>query len=126
MKALRIFAAMTLACALAACGLATAPDPQSTGSPIFAAADQVTIAGTKGLILAELAYEPVAFAAAAYLENGAATPAQAQKIQQINRDVTAALIAAKSAKTGAEQALQVGKALSGIADLKIATPVPPG
>lgn len=108
---------LAAALALSAC-TPTVPTPESTGGPISSAADTITISGTKGLILAELAYSSVNAAAQAAVQTGVLKGENARKARNLNLQITAALAGAHGAQSSIVQAAEVAKAMEAIANLK--------
>lgn len=129
---LRAFAGMLGALALLACsaqveGPATpnssAPSP---AAPATAAStvDAVTVRGTQGLIVAELAYETAATSLKTAVSLGLVRPGSplALRLRGYNQSASRALEVARSARSAAEQAAAVTRAMTAIASLGAETP----
>lgn len=101
------------ALALTGCGLS----PPVTTPDAVAVADRVTVEGTRGLILAELAYNSAASLTLAAANSGLIKGEDAQRVRAINATAFGALQRAKAAQTSAAQALEVAAAMNAIADL---------
>lgn len=113
-------AAVALAPLTMAAGCSPGPDPQSTPAAGFA--ETITIAGTKGLVIAELAYNTANPAAQAAVRAGLVKGDSAARMRELNRRILAALATAKATQSAAVQASEVGKAIDAIAELKNLTP----
>lgn len=107
---------LILAVALAVAGCNNAPAPEST--PAASVVDKVTIEGTRGLVLAELAYSAANGMAMAAVESGVLKGANAAKAREVNAAVTRALDLAHSTQNGAVRAKAVSDAFNGISALR--------
>lgn len=103
-----------VALVLTGCGLA----PPSSNPDAVAVAESVTIEGTRGLVLAELAYNTAAKVTLASVENGLLKGDAIVRARVLNTAAMEALERAKSAQTKAAQALAVAEAIDAITDLK--------
>lgn len=121
MRRLVLGIAMAAMLALAGCGQ-SAPDPISTPAPSPSITDTITIKGTQGLILAELAYNTAANMAFAGVRAGAIKGDAATEVRTLNRTALTALSAAKGAQSAAIQAREVAAAFDAIAGLRALTP----
>src|SRR5687768_13556188 len=103
----RLMIAAAAALALAGCSFTAPEGPgsvQSTGTQVVA--DKVVLEGTRGLIMAELAYNQVASMALAATQAGLIKGERATQVREWNRVATRALVAGKAAQGQAERARQ--------------------
>lgn len=129
---LHLLAGLALALCLPAC--ASTVDrpaaPASTAAPPTAEAatptilDTVTVRGTQGLIVAELAYNTAAQAVVTGVKVGLIRPGTplAAAIRDLNHRASVALEAARATRSAVEQARHVRSALELIAQLSGLTP----
>ena len=102
-----------LALALAACnGLGGISSPGS--APVQVVADRVVVEGARGLILANLAYQTVGTAAAIGIEQGVITGATKDRVKEVSREVTEALVDGERKVTKADKAASAAAALASI------------
>jgi len=95
-----------------------APPAMDAPSPVAAVADRVTIEGTRGLVIAELAYNTAARITLAGVEAGLIKGEAAATARTLNTRAMTALHAAKTAQTAAVQARAVSQAIDAIASLR--------
>lgn len=110
------------ACAAGLPAVQTPGAPPTTTSP--STLEIVTIAGTKGLIVAELAYNTAARAVVTATNAGLIRPGTplGDRVRAANRDVSAALEVARTARTAADRSAAIRRALEGVATLGTLTP----
>lgn len=105
-----------LAVALALAGCNNAPSPEST--PAAGVVDTVAIEGTRGLVIAELAYSAVNQMAMVAVQSGLLKGPDAAKAREVNMAITKALDVAHSTQNGAIRAKAVADAMNGVSTLR--------
>lgn len=118
---MRHFIAAAMALALVACGTGS-PSPHSTPGPIESVTDTITIKGTQGLILAELAYNTAAHTALSGVQAGLIKGDAAVQVRALNLKALNALAAAKVAQSASDQAAHVAEAMDAITGLRALAP----
>lgn len=117
--------------ALALVSCAAGPPPASSASPPAASptsptsiADTITVRGTQGLIIAELAYNTAGNAVLTATRVGLVRPGTplAARLRDLNSTASRALEVARSTRSSVEQAAAVAKAMTAIVSLRQATP----
>jgi hypothetical protein len=112
MKLYRLAAAFAAAALLCACGpqgIASAGSKAPAPAAVTKAIDKAALESTRGLVLAELAYEGVATAALKLIQTRVIEGAAAQRVRDANALCTKALIRAKGATTTAQRLAEVEK-----------------
>lgn len=120
------------ALSIAACSSGPpAPSPSNVATPAAEAAPvkasgvaAVTVPATKGLILAELAYNTAGTTIVKLTQAGLIVPGSpaALTIRDLNRKASRALEVARAARSVGDQAAAVARAVNAVADLSAALP----
>lgn len=117
----RLIIPLMLFPALSACAGQISP---ASLSRVQAAADQIVIQSTRGLILAHLSYQSVATPIAIAIEQGLITGGTKARLQALDQAVVGALRSAGNVQSQADQARHVASAMASIAEMARLAGVP--
>ena len=105
--------------ALSACGVGAVSTIPTVIDAISSKGDTVVVRGTQALIVAEYAYNAAGNAILPLLQNGTIRGANATRVRELNRRVTALLIQAKEVQSEGDKAAIAAEILRAVAELNL-------